>query len=362
MLARFLAIVFGMILLPAGFALAQQAQPSAETVGRELVIGVTQAPPFVIKSSDGTFSGLSIELWRRIAVQGNIAYRFAESGSIDELVDGTAGSRFDAAIAAIPVTATDARAVDFGQPYLISHIGIAVPIDGAGAWAALRHMFFSFGFLEAVGLLVIAAIVMGFVLWLFERRHESGYDRKIAGLGTGIWWSAATMTQSGANATPPTSLAGRIFAVSWMIASVVIVAVFTAALSATVTRTSLQGVVQSESDLTTARVGVPDHFAWLSHLTSRGVKAAILPDTQAGIEALRSGRIDAFIDDKPQLEWVASRDSLAPVTILDMSLGEQNIAMIFPKGSALRAQIDVALLEAIESDWWSDIRSAYGAR
>jgi len=349
-------------LLPPGLALAQQTQLPSSGPGRELIIGITQAPPFVIKSSDGTLDGISIDLWRRIAEQRNLQYRFVETDSVDDLASGIIRGGYDAAIAAIPVTAARARMVDFGQPYITSHVGIAVPIDGAGAWAALLHMFFSFGFLEAIGILVIAAILIGLILWIFERRHETGYDPKLKGLGTGIWWSAATMTQSGANATPPASFAGRVVAISWMIASVVLVSVFTAALSAIVTRTSLQGVVQSESDLAAARVGVPDHFAWLALLAERNIRTSEFSSTMAGFQALQKRKIDAFVDDKPQLEWVASQDSLAPVTILDMSLGEQNFAMIFPQGSALRAQIDIALLETVESDWWRDVQLKYGAR
>jgi polar amino acid transport system substrate-binding protein len=34
---------------------------------RELVIATKEAPPFVIKRKDGSWSGISIELWRRIA-------------------------------------------------------------------------------------------------------------------------------------------------------------------------------------------------------------------------------------------------------------------------------------------------------
>ena len=357
-----LILVFVAGLLPLKMAFAQQAQPPVFDPGRELVIGITSAPPFVIKSSDGTLSGISIDLLRRIAEQRKLRFRFVEASSVEELVSSAASGTFDAAIAAIPVSAARARMVDFGQPYLVSHVGIAVPVDGAGAWAALRQMFFSFRFFEAVGLLVVAAILMGLVLWLFERRQEAGYDSKLPGLGTGIWWSAATMTQSGANATPPSSLAGRIFAVSWMIASVVIVAVFTAALSATVTKTSLQGVVQSERDLLTARIGVPDGFAWLTYLTQRNIRPQVFANTDSGFEALRTGKIDAFMNDGPQLKWAASQDLLSPVSILDMSLGEQSLAMISPQGSPLRGLVDLALLDAIESDWWRDIQIIYGAR
>lgn len=43
-----------------------------------LVVATKVAPPFAIKNADGTWSGLSIGLWRRIAEELN--YEFEESG------------------------------------------------------------------------------------------------------------------------------------------------------------------------------------------------------------------------------------------------------------------------------------------
>ena len=57
-----------------------------------LIIGTKVAPPFVIKEEDGTFSGISIELWQRIAEEMGLQYEFREttlSGLISGLQDGT---------------------------------------------------------------------------------------------------------------------------------------------------------------------------------------------------------------------------------------------------------------------------------
>ena len=36
---------------------------------RELVIGTKEAPPFAMKAADGTWNGISVDLWRRVADQ-----------------------------------------------------------------------------------------------------------------------------------------------------------------------------------------------------------------------------------------------------------------------------------------------------
>jgi ABC-type amino acid transport substrate-binding protein len=63
--------------------LVQALQARAETPqmpsARELVIGTKVAPPFAMKSEDGTWHGIGIDLWRRIAEQRHLRYRFQET-------------------------------------------------------------------------------------------------------------------------------------------------------------------------------------------------------------------------------------------------------------------------------------------
>jgi hypothetical protein len=48
-----------------------------------MVVGTKIAPPFAMKSDDGTWSGISIELWYRIAADERLSYRF-EKVSLEE--------------------------------------------------------------------------------------------------------------------------------------------------------------------------------------------------------------------------------------------------------------------------------------
>src|SRR6516164_8161378 len=99
---------------------AGQAQSEYQFIPeRELVIATKEAPPFVMKRSDGTLSGISIDLWRQIAEQLHLRYHFSEHETVQELLRGIEEGSFDAAIAA--VTATGARgrfhaAILFNRP------------------------------------------------------------------------------------------------------------------------------------------------------------------------------------------------------------------------------------------------------
>ena len=81
-----------------------------------LTVGTKEAPPFSMKASDGTWQGIGIELWRRLAAQDGLKYQFIEKASVQELVDAVAAGQLDAAVAAITVTAPRQQVMDFTQP------------------------------------------------------------------------------------------------------------------------------------------------------------------------------------------------------------------------------------------------------
>lgn len=329
-----------------------QAQPpTAPIPERELVVAVKEAPPFVMKYPDGTLHGISIELWRRLADRLHLRYRFSEQPTVQALMAGTAEGSFDAAIAALTVTAARDRVADFTQPFFSTGLGIAVSI-GESRWTSIGRALISFGFLQAVLALVAIAILVGFIVWLVERRQTEHFQGGAKGLGTGLWWSAIAMTQAGAAQNAPATLLGRIVAIGWMIASVIVIAVFTAGITSTLTKRELQGAVHSVNDLRSVRVGAPAGSSAVEYLDHERIANRGFAGPQDGLKALQAGTIDAFVYDKPLLTWLVRRDFSSTLRVLDITFDSQNYAIALPKGSALRQLLDAPLLEAIESDWW----------
>jgi len=83
--------------------------------GTILVVGTKEAPPFAIKQQDGSWSGISIELWKRIADESGLRFRLVETQSLQDLLDGVANGAFNVGVAAVTVTAARERRVDFTQ-------------------------------------------------------------------------------------------------------------------------------------------------------------------------------------------------------------------------------------------------------
>ena len=185
---------------------------------RELIVAIREVPPFAMKNKDGSWRGISIELWQRVAERLHLRYRFSEQASNQEILNGVASGAFDAGVATLSVTAARQRIVDFSVPYYTAGLGVAIP-TGEPRWLAIYRTLFSLGFLQAVVILLALAMGVGFVIWLLERRKTEQFSGGARGLGTGFWWSATALTQSGAGPDAPSTLPGRLVAIGWMIAS-----------------------------------------------------------------------------------------------------------------------------------------------
>src|SRR5262245_19169021 len=348
-LAVFLALLF---------ACGDVGAQTPSVPDKELIVGTKEAPPFAMKQQDGTWRGISIDLWRRVAERSHLRYRFAEADTVQALIDGTADGTFDAAIAAITVTAARERAVDFTQPFYSTGLGVAVSMT-EGRWRSVSRALFSYGFFQAVLALLGIALCVGFVIWLLERRRTEHLGGGAKGLGSGVWWSAIAMTQAGAAQNAPGTLPGRIVAIGWMIASIIAIAVFTAGITSTLTRRELQGVVHNVNDLRSVRVGALAGSSTINYLDRQRMSHRTFDTAQDGLAALQAGAIDAFVYDKPLLTWVVLHDFSTTLRMLDLVLDTQNYAIALPKGSPLRANLNAPLLEEIESEWWQQTLFQY---
>ncbi len=187
-----LAIVFAV--QPLTGAQAADDEFMHELTTRTIVVGVKEAPPFSMKEADGSWSGISIELWKRVASDLHVQYRFAEEPTVQALLERTRAGQVDVAVAALTVTADRERNVDFAQPFFTTGLGVAVRTEAAISWTPVVKTLTSFGFLQAIGALVGLALTTGLAVWLLERRTNVDFAGGSRGLASGVWWSATAMT------------------------------------------------------------------------------------------------------------------------------------------------------------------------
>jgi ABC-type amino acid transport substrate-binding protein len=197
-------------------------------------------------------------------------------------------------------------------------------------------------------------------MWIFERRHNEDFSGGFGkGLTSSVWWSTLAMTQRTRSDTGPKTLAGRIVGIVWMIASIIAIAVFTAGITSLLTTKQMQGLVHGVEDLRSVRVGTVRGTAADYTLTKIRAKHRGYENATEGLNALRAGKIDAFVFDKAILAWTIRQNYSSALQLLDTTFDPQNYAFALPNGSPLRKSVTVALLDAAQSDWWKDATFRY---
>lgn len=320
---------------------------------RELVIGTKEAPPFAMKDADGNWSGISIELWREVAQKLGLQFRLSEEPDVQKLIEATSRGDYDVSVAAITITAEREHSVDFSQPFYDTGLGIAVSVNSVSVWREIIRTMISAGFLQAAGALIGISLLVGALVWLFERRHNDDFGGPVGrGLGASIWWSAEAMTQASTGHRGPITIAGRALAIIWMVVSIITIAVFTASVTSALTTRQMRGLVNGVEDLPNVRVGTLANSATIGFLDGERIKHRTFAQVGTGLKALEAGSIDAFVYDKPLLAWTVEQHFSSTVQVLDIDFEPQSYGLAMPLGRPYRKAIDVAVLEAIHDQRW----------
>lgn len=218
-----------------------------------MVIATLEAPSFAYRDDDGRWVGIAIELWERIAAQNGYDFRYVELG-LTELLDAVAEGRVDAAVAALTITGEREQRFDFSHGFHTAGLAIAVPVRNTNLLSALGR-FMAPEFLGIVAALLALLIVIGVLIWLAGRRANAQFQREpLAGVSSGLWWSAVTLTTVGYGDKALVTVLGRVLAMVWMFAGLVVISAFTAAITTALTVNELDGSVDGIEDLRFKRV------------------------------------------------------------------------------------------------------------
>src|SRR3984885_3286644 len=197
-----------------------------------LRVAVYDVAPYGYVNPDGSISGISVDLWRRVAERLERQFKLIPVAEMESVLSGLEQGQYDAAIGAITITPEREKRVDFSYPAHRSGVAVALrkdkgPLSALNAYAAattqLSPLIFS-----SLAMLVL----IGTAMWMIERRHPSaqGSESSVVTLRDGPYWAIVTMTTVGYGDKTPKSTVGRVIAVSWMFASLVWVSLLSTSL------------------------------------------------------------------------------------------------------------------------------------
>jgi len=332
------------------------SQPS----NKPLIIGTKIAEPFAMKDKDGHWYGISIDLWEKIAKELNLRYEWQELG-LKPLLDGVTNASIDAAIAAITITSERESKFDFSHSYYSTGLSIVTPKNLNDGWRSVLRGIFSSQMLFILLTLVISLFIIGTLTWLVERKRnpENFNPNPLKGIPAGMWWAAVTMTTVGYGDMTPQTISGRVIALFWMFASLLMVSAVIAGFASTLTLAKSKPLITGPEDLSKARLASIKNSSSDLYLEQHQLERDYYPSVLESLRAIEQGKVDAMVYDAPLLKYLTENQFKSKLIVINNLFEHQQYGIAFPEGSPLREPINRVMLDIISRDEWQRILHKY---
>ena len=324
-----------------------------------LRVVTSPVPPFIIENPDGSFAGISMDLWRELARRLDLRYEI-EKLPVAALKQAVETASADVYVS-LNISAEREAQLDLSHAFYSTGLAIAVAPHAESGLLTTLGRIFSGAFLSLVLTLLAVLLVFGLLMWLIERRRNPGQfgGAPSRGIAAGLWWSAVTMTTVGYGDKAPVTVLGRVLAIIWMFAAIIVISSFTAQVSSTLTVQRLASRVNGPDDLPAARVGTVDLSAGQKYCARRGIGARAYADAPAALDGLARGEVDAIVYEAPILAYWVKTQHAGALRVLPGTFDNHGYGFGLKPGSPLREPIDRALLTFVASDEWDQLLARY---
>ena len=165
-------LVLNLFLVITTLTIASAAFPSSKEDGAAapLTVGIAECPPFVI-FENGRYTGLAIFLWEQMGEDLGLSWNYEEYplGSLLETIyDKDRTGLPDVGVSCTSVTADREEVIDFSHSFNETYTAIAV--RETTLWSAVTGFFASPHVLNAIFIILGAAVLIGTIFYLLEHR------------------------------------------------------------------------------------------------------------------------------------------------------------------------------------------------
>src|SRR5271157_2678214 len=286
--SRLIAIALAVCLVGAA------ARSGAERAPDEpLRVAVYDVPPYGSVDTEGLFSGASVDLWRRVAEDLHLTYRFIAVAQMEDVI-----------------TAARLARVEFSYPAHRSGVAVAFPKRTGPIAAVMSYV----AVLRELGSLIVLTlgllVLIGALMWVFERRRQLASnpgERGVTSLSDGIYWAAVTMTTVGYGDVTPLTPVGRFIAVLWMLGSLTLISLLTTSLVARMTADAVTSTpIARTSDLDGKQLAAVADSSGAEYLDEQHLHYTKYANLKDALASLVSGKSDAVVNSVGTLEYAIS--------------------------------------------------------
>ncbi len=331
------------------------AQP--ETLRPETLRIVTgRIAPFVLP--EGPLAGFSVDLWTVLAQRLGVDVVVTDLGrGTDEAqLQAVRNGEADMAISAIAMTPAREQVVDFSMAYYDSGLQIMVRPKADNAWRATAAAVLTRanGQILLVGALTV--LLLANVLWLVERRSNPYFQRGyLRGVLEGLWGVMLIIATGEHGERENNGAVKRLTVVFMWVVGVVLVAQFTATVTASLTVQQLHSSIQGPGDLPGKTIATVPNSIAAEYLTALHLPYVTITSAQEGYDRLLAGTIQAIVFDAPTLEYWQSRLGSGDLQVVGPVFRPLKYGIAVARGNPLRKRLNEALEEMYADGTYEDI-------
>ncbi len=348
-------LLLGVLSLVGGYARPVVAGQAVQQ-DKPLRVATKPLEPFVVKRND-RWAGFSIDLWDKIAQQLGWKYEWVEVKTVtDQLAAVRVGSA-DLAMAGISITSEREAIVDFSHPYFNSGLQIMVSTQANRSGVGVFTAYLSPALLEILGLALVFLIVMAHLVWLVERGHNPEMPRAyLPGIWEAAWWALGTVgTLEYGDKSKPRTAWRRLFAMVWIALSIILIAQFTAAITASLTVQQLTGIINGPDDLPGKSVATVRGSTAAQYLDKQQIGYVPVEKIEDAYDLLATGNAQAVVYDAPVLLYYAANKGKGRVQMVGPIFEEETYGIALPTGSPLRKPINGILLKLKQDGTYQEL-------
>ncbi|OAN13081.1 ABC transporter substrate-binding protein [Photobacterium jeanii] len=332
---------------------------------KSINVGSYECPPFVMKNEDGTYTGLSIQLWQKIADSLGLSYEIT-SHELKPLLDDVASGAVDIGVSCISITEERELVLDFSHSFYETSLAIAV--KEKGHLHTLFNILTNKKLLTILGVVFAVAAFVGAIYYLLEHKVNDklySMSSRPARLLEGFLLGLLFITKGPFNYYEFKTLTGRFITVLLAVSTTFFIASITAILASTFTLGLLSSDIKSPKDLANIKVGAKLASTSSVYLTNQSIVHRTYESTDEMLEALNKREVDAIVADDAVLKYLIKKAKEAgeysDISVLPYQFEKQNYGFAISDNSPYEEDLNRALLKIRKSPEWRQALSQYFA-